>query len=67
MAEKLRTRIAETTFDFNGREIAATMSFGVIVPSPGDRNISGVISAVDRRLYEAKRGGRNRVVSSPAS
>lgn len=58
VAEKVRARIAETTYYFEGKEIRVTASFGV-AQFTGD--LEGAIKAADQALYQAKHLGRNRV------
>jgi diguanylate cyclase (GGDEF)-like protein len=56
LAERLRQRIADEPF---ARQV--TISLGVAqYPSQGD-TADAVVAAADAALYEAKRGGRNRV------
>jgi diguanylate cyclase (GGDEF)-like protein len=62
VAEKLRHKIEKSPLSFKDMEISVTMSFGVTTHTPGDRNTSSCINAADRRLYEAKKQGRNQVV-----
>ncbi len=66
VAEKLRRKIEQSPLSINDTEIPITMSFGVTTHTPGDRNLSNYINAADRRLYEAKKQGRNQVVPNPA-
>jgi diguanylate cyclase (GGDEF)-like protein len=58
VAEKVRARIADTTYYFAGKEIRITASFGV-AQYGGD--LEGAITAADQALYQAKNHGRNRV------
>lgn len=57
VAERLRQAVAENTFEKAGR---VTASFGIAQHSPGD-NRDSFIKRADEKLYEAKKGGRNRV------
>ncbi len=63
-AERIRRGIERLQIAFTGRLIPVTSSFGVSTftelkdPNDGDR----LVAEADRRLYEAKKGGRNRVV-----
>ena len=58
VAEKVRARIADTTYYFAGKEIRVTASFGV-AQYKGD--LERAITAADQALYQAKNLGRNRV------
>lgn len=58
-AERLREKIAAA----NPGGLAVTASFGVATLKPGE-NFDQLFSRADAALYEAKRGGRNQVVSA---
>jgi two-component system, cell cycle response regulator len=66
-AERLRRGIERLEIPWNTGAIPVTASFGVSTytelkdPTDGDR----LVAEADRRLYEAKTGGRNRVVGPP--
>ncbi len=65
VAERLRERVAANPLSFEGARIPTTMSVGAAALSDcPDPSAEGLVAAADRRLYVAKRGGRNRVVSS---
>ncbi|MCK9491906.1 MAG: diguanylate cyclase [Sulfurimonas sp.] len=59
LAEHLRIAIEKYNFDTIG---SLTCSFGVSLHKTGD--IQNTIKEADERLYQAKRSGRNRVISS---
>ena len=65
LAERLREALAMNTVHFEGREIPVTLSAGCAALSccakPSAEELVGV---ADRRLYQAKQSGRNRVVAS---
>lgn len=61
LAEGLREKIATSRFVFQGDTIPVTISIGVAMLSEGDKTSLDLIRAADAKLYEAKRGGRNRV------
>ena len=47
---------------FEGTHIPVTISVGVAgMPDPAIKDASDIVAAADQVLYEAKRGGRNRV------
>lgn len=66
-AERLRTKIAETPIEHEGKIIAITASIGITVLHVDDATAETTLSRADAALYEAKTTGRNRVrVAMPA-
>jgi len=62
VAERLRQAVEQRSFIFDNKHIPVTISVGLAsVPDPSIRDAMEFISAADQMLYEAKRGGRNRV------
>jgi two-component system, cell cycle response regulator len=63
-AERIRQTIEKHPFQFEGRPFHITVSLGVACTA-GDATLTaaGLTKQADERLYEAKRSGRNRVVS----
>jgi len=66
LAEQLRVLIAEKPATFDGESIPFTISLGVAAVESTTKDAASLIKAADERLYEAKRGGRNRVVPTLA-
>lgn len=68
LAERLRDRVASRPFvTTSGREVPLTVSAGCAVYPLQGPDAPGLLKAADTSLYEAKRGGRNRVEGpSPA-
>lgn len=65
--ERIRLRIQEIPFVCeDGKEIFITVSFGLYEGTSND-SIEAQISEADRRLYAAKRGGRNKVAYEATS
>jgi len=64
MAERLRATMEKTAVSQGGRELRFTASFGVAAHGPELDTLERLLAATDEALYEAKAGGRNRVVSS---
>lgn len=60
IAEDLRRRVQERRFVFEGESIPVTVSLGC-AELGGEMDVLLLIKSADERLYEAKRGGRNRV------
>jgi two-component system, cell cycle response regulator len=63
LAERIRSVVESTVFDFEGRRMAITISVGVAAhPNTPLETSLELIAAADEALYEAKRCGRNRVL-----
>ena len=60
IAEDLRSRIEERRFVFEGEAMPVTVSLGC-AELDGEMDVLKLVKAADEKLYEAKRGGRNRV------
>ncbi len=63
LAENLRARVANHSFVFQGERIPVTVSIGTALLGENDKVAADLIQRADEKLYEAKRGGRNRVCS----
>jgi diguanylate cyclase (GGDEF)-like protein len=65
VADRVREKIGKTSIEIGGGAIAVTVSAGCasLACSQGTAT-EELIGVADRRLYKAKRSGRNRVVSS---
>lgn len=64
VAQRLSMNIDQHAFDIGGSTIKATVSLGVTAYA-ADQKAEEIIERADRALYEAKRRGRNQVVSDP--
>jgi len=60
VAEKIREALANKTFNFDGHEYKTSASIGVVEYSD-ERSKEELIEKADKALYQAKRGGKNRV------
>jgi diguanylate cyclase (GGDEF)-like protein len=60
LAENLRGRVAGHPFVFQGERIPVTISVGCAMLGE-EKGATELIQRADEKLYEAKRGGRNRV------
>jgi two-component system, cell cycle response regulator len=63
LAEGLREKIEESRFVFQGETIRVTISIGAAILAEDHRASLDLIKKADEKLYEAKRAGRNRVLS----
>jgi diguanylate cyclase (GGDEF)-like protein len=63
VCDRLRNEIASATFSIGDSSIHVTASFGIsFCPSPGIKEAKILVAAADQALYQAKTGGRNRVM-----
>ncbi|HEY0972881.1 MAG TPA: GGDEF domain-containing protein [Solimonas sp.] len=65
VAERIRESFERQKLFYEGQEIATTVSIGVAQVHHPDESLDDAIARADRALYEAKRGGRNRVQTAP--
>lgn len=65
VAERIRERIENSEYLVTGKEVPLTISLGVAARIPDtSEDAESLISEADKALYEAKRQGRNQVISS---
>ncbi|MET0499475.1 MAG: GGDEF domain-containing protein [Steroidobacteraceae bacterium] len=60
IAEDLRVMVASHSFNAEGKEIRVTVSIGAACLLP-DMEMEQLYKGADEKLYQAKRGGRNKV------
>jgi diguanylate cyclase (GGDEF)-like protein len=63
-AERLCSAIAGTGFSFRGQAMSITASFGVAERQEFMQSPKQMLDLVDHAMYEAKKAGRNRVVTA---
>ncbi len=61
LAETLRQKVEENVFAFQADTIKVTISVGAAQLNDSDKTANDLIKRADELLYQAKRGGRNRV------
>ncbi|MEH6450088.1 MAG: GGDEF domain-containing protein [Oleispira sp.] len=61
VAEKLRTKVEGSPFNFKKEPVQITISFGISQFAPGE-TIEEVFERADKALYKAKDNGRNQVI-----
>ena len=62
LGERLRVRVEQENFDYQGTRLPVTISVGVAaLPEANVATPSELVRDADSALYEAKRSGRNRV------
>jgi diguanylate cyclase len=62
IAEKLRKAVQDCEFHFKSTPVEVTISFGLTETKSND-SIEDIFARADDALYEAKKGGRNQVIS----
>jgi len=63
VVDQLRELLTERTFSLDGEEIKLRFSAGVATFA-GNHGFAGALQQADARVYQAKRAGRNQVISS---
>ncbi len=62
LAERIRAAVGKADLDIGNKVINMTISIGITQFRKGE-DLEQVLSRVDEALYEAKQGGRNRVIA----
>ncbi len=64
LAEDIRSKVEKTPIEYGDQKFYITASFGVsaMTPKP-EANVNDLLEEADKKLYTAKRNGRNRVES----
>lgn len=60
-------RVAKAPFHTGSGTLSVTCSIGLTTVRASDKNPAELLARADRALYQAKKTGRNRVVTEPAS
>ncbi|WP_417461955.1 diguanylate cyclase [Kordiimonas sp.] len=60
--ERMRERLEALSFEFAGRNFGVTASLGIAEVYESDLKIEDALKRADKALYQAKEGGRNRIV-----
>ncbi|MEQ8231861.1 MAG: GGDEF domain-containing protein, partial [Gammaproteobacteria bacterium] len=63
VAERIRTRVQNTSFDVDGERVECTVTIGAATYPLDGGNAAVLLERADRALYQGKQGGGNRVVS----
>jgi diguanylate cyclase (GGDEF)-like protein len=63
VAEKLKKEIESHPFQWQAKQLDVNLSIGLATaPAPGIQDVSDLVEAADRALYQAKKAGRNTVI-----
>ena len=63
LAERIRKSIATHSFAFEGKTLTQTVSIGVSENRPAFKTYQELLDDADRKLYQSKNAGRNRVTA----
>jgi diguanylate cyclase (GGDEF)-like protein len=64
VAERLRQEIQRLSFNHDGQSFAITVSQGLTSLTEDDENLDSLFARADAAMYEAKRQGKNRIISA---
>lgn len=67
LCERLRQRVETHAWDTIAPTLRVTLSLGVAACAPGGGGLEDTLKQADRRLYQAKNAGRNRVCGAEGS
>jgi two-component system C4-dicarboxylate transport sensor histidine kinase DctB len=67
VAERIRAKVMNHSIEIDGETVRATISIGISQHRPNEESIKEAIQRADKALYQAKKGGRNRVKMSEES
>jgi diguanylate cyclase (GGDEF)-like protein len=62
LAESLRLKTEKISIIHDDKTIKITVSAGVAINNPTDANLTNILKLSDKRLYQAKSEGRNKVI-----
>jgi diguanylate cyclase (GGDEF)-like protein len=64
VAERLQQEIQRLSFSHDGQTFGITVSQGLTNLTDGDENLDSLFARADAAMYEAKRQGKNRIISA---
>ena len=64
VAERLQRQIQQLSFNHEGRTFGITVSQGLTSLTATDENVENLFSRADAAMYQAKREGKNRIVTA---
>jgi len=67
LGERIRDMVESMPQLIDGQMLKLTVSVGVAVAAPAERDGKAVLQRADKALYAAKRAGRNCVMAAAAS
>jgi len=67
VAERIRTRIAETPLEVDHKQVVSSVSIGIACYPEDGRTLDSLAAHADRALYAAKQEGRNKTVKFRAA
>jgi diguanylate cyclase (GGDEF)-like protein len=67
VAGRIREAVASLPLDLDGKRVPSTVSIGIAVHPADGNSLDALVSRADRAMYQAKQGGRNRVVQFHAT
>jgi diguanylate cyclase (GGDEF)-like protein len=64
VAERLQREIQRLSFSHDDQTFGITVSQGLTSLTPEDENLDSLFARADAAMYQAKRQGKNRIISS---
>jgi diguanylate cyclase (GGDEF)-like protein len=66
VAERIRDAVGGMPLDLDGKRLACTVSIGLAALPEDGNTLDALVARADRAMYQAKKAGRNRVVTFDA-
>lgn len=61
IAERIRTAVENSSFDYQGSQVTSTVSIGLAGYPETSNNVDELMEKADKAMYQSKSSGKNKV------